>query len=360
MGERPAGTVRIAGLDPRDQRVIGFVLRHAHYNPFAFRIAGDDQTPVDAAQADLVLANRHEPDGAALWASLDAGTHGPERIELVPPGASATTADAIALERLAVQLLPVLNRVFERCLSSAGEGDRAGEVVDGARGPEAAEEAGEEAGEATREAAREAAGDDAAYEAAEEVAEEDAEEGAEETAAELAEDMDAADGHGAEEQAVAAARVLVVDDSPTVRRQLGVALDRLGLRHEAVGSAARALERLAHEHYDLALVDVMMPDTDGYRLTREIRRDRRLRGLPVIILTSRSSPFDLARGALAGCDAYLTKPVPFRALEAAVRKQLRRAARAGGGISRPERAEGEAGGGFDNTASSRLSRLLGR
>jgi CheY-like chemotaxis protein len=46
--------------------------------------------------------------------------------------------------------------------------------------------------------------------------------------------------------------------------------------------------------------------------------------LPVIILTSRSSPFDLARGALAGCDTYLTKPVPFRALEAAVIKQMRR------------------------------------
>jgi len=119
-------------------------------------------------------------------------------------------------------------------------------------------------------------------------------------------------------------RVLVVDDSPTVRRQLMVALDRLGLACETVESAARALERLAERHFDLALVDVVMPDADGYKLTRDIKRDKRLRQMPVIILTSRSSPFDLARGALSGCDAYLSKPVPFRALEAAVVKQLRR------------------------------------
>ena len=119
-------------------------------------------------------------------------------------------------------------------------------------------------------------------------------------------------------------RVLVVDDSPTVRRQLTIALERLGLACETVDSAARALERLAHEHFDLALVDVVMPDADGYKLTRDIKRDKRLRQMPVIILTSRSSPFDLARGALSGCDAYLSKPVPFRALEAAVVRQLRR------------------------------------
>jgi DNA-binding response OmpR family regulator len=68
-----------------------------------------------------------------------------------------------------------------------------------------------------------------------------------------------------------------------------------------------------------------MPDMDGYQLTRAIKRNRQWRQLPIIILTSRSSPFDLARGALAGCDTYLTKPVPYRALEAAVIKQLRRA-----------------------------------
>lgn len=117
-------------------------------------------------------------------------------------------------------------------------------------------------------------------------------------------------------------RVLVVDDSPTVRKQLSLAFARMRVECDAVGSAAEALQRLDEHHYDLALVDVVMPDVDGYKLTRQIRR--RHPGTPVIILTSRSSPFDLARGALAGCGSYLVKPVPLRQLEAAIVKQLRR------------------------------------
>src|SRR5690606_16215717 len=117
-------------------------------------------------------------------------------------------------------------------------------------------------------------------------------------------------------------RVLVVDDSPTVRQQLSIAFARMSVLCDAVGSAEDALARLSAEHYDLVLVDVVMPGVDGYKLTRQIRR--RHRGVPVIILTSRSSPFDLARGALAGCNSYLVKPVPLRQLEAAVVKQLRR------------------------------------
>jgi twitching motility two-component system response regulator PilG len=153
-----------------------------------------------------------------------------------------------------------------------------------------------------------------------------------------------------------------VDDSPTVRRQLTMAFDRLGLDCDPVSSAAEALDRLEELHYDLVLVDVVMPDMDGYKLTREIRRDRRLRGLPVIILTSRSSPFDLARGALAGCDTYLTKPVPFRALEAAVVRQLRRSlaiddlAGLVGGASDPQGSEP----GRPPQARWRVARLFGR
>ncbi len=119
-------------------------------------------------------------------------------------------------------------------------------------------------------------------------------------------------------------QVLIVDDSPTVRQQLSLAFERMGMASVSVDSAAHALERLATQHIDLVLADVVMPDMDGYKLTREIKRNRQTRQIPVIILTSKSSPFDLARGALAGCDSYLSKPVPMRALEAAVVKQLRK------------------------------------
>ena len=119
-------------------------------------------------------------------------------------------------------------------------------------------------------------------------------------------------------------RVLVVDDSPTVRRQLAVALHRMGLDSEGVNSAREALETLAVRRYELVFVDVIMPEIDGYRLTREIKRNRLLKPMPVVILTSRSSPFDLARGALAGCDSYLVKPVSMQALRDTVARHLQR------------------------------------
>lgn len=122
-------------------------------------------------------------------------------------------------------------------------------------------------------------------------------------------------------------RALIVDDSPTVRRQLSLALHQIGLDSEAVASAREALEVLAMRRYELVLADVVMPDMDGYRLTRTIKRNRALRGIPVVILTSRSSPFDLARGALAGCNSYLVKPVSMQALRDTVQRQLRKLAR---------------------------------
>lgn len=122
-------------------------------------------------------------------------------------------------------------------------------------------------------------------------------------------------------------RALIVDDSPTVRRQLSLALNRIGLDGEAVSSAGEALEVLALRSYELMLADVVMPGLDGYQLTRTVRRDRGLRTMPVILLTSRSSPFDLARGALAGCSSYLVKPVSMQTLHETVQRQLRRCAK---------------------------------
>lgn len=122
-------------------------------------------------------------------------------------------------------------------------------------------------------------------------------------------------------------RALIVDDSPTVRRQLSLALHRIGLDGEAVASAREALDALSARSFELMLADVVMPGLDGYQLTRAVRRERGLRAMPVILLTSRSSPFDLARGALAGCNSYLVKPVSMQTLHETVQRQLRRHAK---------------------------------
>ncbi|WP_397597209.1 response regulator [Silanimonas sp.] len=119
-------------------------------------------------------------------------------------------------------------------------------------------------------------------------------------------------------------QALVVDDSATVRTQLRDALAQIGMVTEVADSAAAALALLEQGRFDLALLDVVMPGADGYELCRTIKHNPYTRGIPVVMLTSRSSPFDRARGALAGCDSYLTKPVSAQAFFAAVDKQLRR------------------------------------
>jgi CheY-like chemotaxis protein len=119
-------------------------------------------------------------------------------------------------------------------------------------------------------------------------------------------------------------RALVVDDSSVVRAQLSNLIARIGMQCDLADGAGAALARLDAGHYDLIVLDVLMPDMDGYRLTREIRRGRTHRHTPVIILTSQSSPFDRARGALAGCDSYLAKPVVLKAFYEAASKALRK------------------------------------
>ena len=117
-------------------------------------------------------------------------------------------------------------------------------------------------------------------------------------------------------------RGLVVDDSATVRAQLEVTLQRCGLDVDTAAEGESALAKLQSGVFDLVFLDVVMPGLNGYELCRKIRSIPNGRHLPVVMLTSRSSPFDRARGALAGCDTYLTKPVTLKDFYQAVHKSL--------------------------------------
>lgn len=119
-------------------------------------------------------------------------------------------------------------------------------------------------------------------------------------------------------------RVLIVDDSAAVRRQLALTMQQFGLDCEGVPGAQEALDVVSLRAYDVVFVDVAMPGLGGFGLTRRLKRDPAMRGVPVVILTSRASPLDLARGALAGCDSYLVKPVAVQSLRATVTRMLRR------------------------------------
>jgi CheY-like chemotaxis protein len=119
-------------------------------------------------------------------------------------------------------------------------------------------------------------------------------------------------------------RVLVIDDCAVVRSALSGHFDRMGLTVESASSGGEAMARLAVTQVDLAMLDIVLPDTDGLQLARRIRREPRWRDLPIVVLSSRSSTLDVIRGAAAGCSAYLAKPVDFGDLQRTVARQLGR------------------------------------
>jgi twitching motility two-component system response regulator PilG len=117
--------------------------------------------------------------------------------------------------------------------------------------------------------------------------------------------------------------ILVVDDSLAMRNHLRTLLEGGGYEVSAVDTVEGALQVVTRQSFSCVLMDVLMPGIDGYEGCRQIKT--LLRGsqaLPVVMLTSKSSPFDRIRGKMAGCDAYLTKPVDPRQLSDVLAQQL--------------------------------------
>jgi two-component system, cell cycle response regulator len=117
-------------------------------------------------------------------------------------------------------------------------------------------------------------------------------------------------------------RALVVDDSPTVCKQLELELRNFNVQADIAETGESGLELLAQHHYDLVFLDVVLPGMDGYQICKDIRKNPATKQTPVIMLTSKSSPFDRVRGSLVGCSAYLTKPVDYNAFREAVGKYV--------------------------------------
>ncbi len=101
--------------------------------------------------------------------------------------------------------------------------------------------------------------------------------------------------------------VLVVDDSLPTRTLERSILETAGYRTLAAGDGVEALKILRGEAIDLVVTDIEMPGLDGFALTTEIRRDEKLRQIPVVLVTSLAAPEHQERGVAAGADAYILK-----------------------------------------------------
>lgn len=117
-------------------------------------------------------------------------------------------------------------------------------------------------------------------------------------------------------------RVLAVDDSDAVREFLAGKLKEHGCHVTSAPSGEAALSAIhSNDDYDVVLMDVLMPGIDGYDACRAIKN--KFNKIPVVMLTGKTSPFDRIRGKMAGCDAYLTKPVELKRLLDTVKKYAR-------------------------------------
>jgi two-component system, cell cycle response regulator len=120
-----------------------------------------------------------------------------------------------------------------------------------------------------------------------------------------------------------AARILVVDDNADNIELLRARLEARGYLIDTATDGRMALAQVAKDPPDLILLDVMMPELDGYQVVKLLKSDDSLPFIPVIMQTALDSTDNMVEGLDAGADDYITKPINFRELEARVKAMLR-------------------------------------
>lgn len=121
-------------------------------------------------------------------------------------------------------------------------------------------------------------------------------------------------------------KVLVIDDSNTIRRSAEMFLRQAGFEVILAEDGFDALAKISDHQPRVIFVDIMMPRLDGYQTCALIKQNPKLKATPVIMLSSKDGVFDRARGRLAGSDRYLTKPFTKEALIDTVNEYLKPAA----------------------------------
>jgi twitching motility two-component system response regulator PilG len=115
-------------------------------------------------------------------------------------------------------------------------------------------------------------------------------------------------------------KVMVIDDSSTIRRSAEIFLGQAGYQVVLAEDGFDALAKMSDHQPALVFCDILMPRLDGYQTCALIKKSARFHATPVIMLSSKDGLFDRARGAMVGSDAYLTKPFTKDSLLKAVRE----------------------------------------
>ena len=124
-----------------------------------------------------------------------------------------------------------------------------------------------------------------------------------------------------------AEKILIIDDDLDTLRLVGLMLQRQGYQIAAATNGQQGLEKAFEENPDLILLDIMMPDMDGYEVTRRIRATPQVADIPILMFTAKTQLDDKVAGFEVGADDYLTKPTHPSELQSHVKALLARAAR---------------------------------
>lgn len=116
-------------------------------------------------------------------------------------------------------------------------------------------------------------------------------------------------------------RILIVDDEPSITEFVSYAMQKEGYQTEVASNGEEALEKIENAHFDLFILDIMLPGIDGYELCRRIRAKM---NTPILFLSAKDSELNKVVGLELGADDYLAKPFGVRELLARTRALLRR------------------------------------
>jgi two-component system response regulator MtrA len=116
-------------------------------------------------------------------------------------------------------------------------------------------------------------------------------------------------------------RVLLVEDDPSIREVAGLGLSQAGFRVTTSADGRDGLVQFRNQSFDLVVLDIMLPELDGYEVCRQIRAESRV---PIIMLSAKSDTVDVVVGLELGADDYVTKPFELPELVARARAAVRR------------------------------------
>ncbi len=117
-------------------------------------------------------------------------------------------------------------------------------------------------------------------------------------------------------------RILIVEDNGDMRDFLRRVLARHGYAHLEAADGIEGMEIAQRDHPDLILMDMSLPELDGFEATRRLKANPNVRHIPIVAVTAHARPADEKRAIEAGCDAYLSKPYSLREFLDAVQRFL--------------------------------------